>query len=43
MDYIREALPLFGSPYSEGVIRSFRGGSPSFQNLPLPLVKGKGI
>jgi len=44
LNYIREASSLFDSPCFRAVIREFkRGVSPSFQNLPLPLTKGKGI
>jgi len=40
-DIKREASPLLDSLYSH---RGFkRGASPSFQNPPLPLAKGKGI
>jgi len=39
--YIREASPLFDSPWSE--YRAFkRGVSPSFQNLPPLLDKERG-
>jgi len=36
----KEASPLLDSPYSYGVFK--RGVSPSFQNLPLPLMREGG-
>ena len=43
--YVREASPLFNSPCSGVIIWGcLRGASaPLFKNLPLPLIKGKGI
>jgi len=42
--YVREASPLFNSPYSEAVIKEvLEGLRPSKEiTFPLPLNKGKG-